>query len=183
MVEQVESRCSDVVDQLVRTREQVLAGELIGVLADRMEIVRRAAAGYDAWFSFAGSPQCVHGDITPGNVLFDESGKAVLCDFEDAAFSFRPRIFDLASAVLRFCLVPPPGVGGATASIRCTVLLEAYAHAGWAMSEPADLIRGIRNLIDHNVMIMCALTISGVESTSGEWNKFARMYEVLEEWV
>jgi thiamine kinase-like enzyme len=42
--------------------------------------------------------------VHPGNVLFDDSGSAVLLDWEEAVHTFAPPAYDLAYFVQRFCL-------------------------------------------------------------------------------
>ncbi len=53
--------------------------------------------------------QCIHGEIHPGNVIFeDNDGTAVLVDFEESAHVYAPPAWDLAWLVQRFCLRDGP---------------------------------------------------------------------------
>jgi hypothetical protein len=48
------------------------------------------------------------GRCTSGNVLFDDSGSAILLDWEEAVYTFAPPALDLAYFVQRFCLRDDP---------------------------------------------------------------------------
>ncbi len=55
-------------------------------------------------FDLLPGAQCIHGQVHPGNVLFDDSGSAILLDWEEAVYTFAPPAYDLAYFVQRFCL-------------------------------------------------------------------------------
>ena len=119
----------------------------------------------------------MHGDVSPGNVLFAD-GDAVLCDFEDAAFGFRPPLFDLAMAVLRF------GLDGseAEATARVRALLDSYGAAGGATPERDLLRRAMTQSAHHAWMVLTALALDGGAPDAGEWAKPARWLELVERW-
>ena len=49
--------------------------------------------------------QCLHGEIHPGNVIYNRD-KATLIDFEESVHVFAPRSWDLCYIGQRFCLQP-----------------------------------------------------------------------------
>jgi thiamine kinase-like enzyme len=59
---------------------------------------------FEPRFDLLPGAQCIHGQVHPGNVLFDDSGSAILLDWEEAVYTFAPPDYDLAYFVQRFCL-------------------------------------------------------------------------------
>ena len=135
---------------------------------------------YDSESAFAGEPQCLHGDVTPGNVLFRSSGRAHFCDFEDAAFCYRPIVFDVASAVLRFCIEPPKADGLSTSMTRRGCFNEAYEKAGGTLPSDDTVNRAMVNLVDHNIMVLCTLADEESQYAASEWDKFSRLRGISE---
>ncbi len=169
----VSERTESVVARLTEIRDMPCQA----IPAKWRDAARAAARDYDPRFAFAGPAQCVHGDVSPGNVLFTEGG-AVLCDFEDAAFGFRPPLFDLAMAALRF------GLDGskAEATARVRALLDSYGAAGGAVPGRDLLRRGMTQSAHHAWMVLTALAMDGGAPDGGEWAKPARWLELVERW-
>ena len=68
--------------------------------------------------------QCLHGEVHPGNVIFDDDGRAILVDFEESVHTFAPPDWDLAFMVQRFCLEDRPN--DALVRQRLASMEEAY---------------------------------------------------------
>src|SRR5262245_16382704 len=102
----VEARNSSARKRLTEMAARLRAGAHVAIPHEYRAIARAAADRIDPDYQFGGASQRLHGDITPGNVLYLANGSARICDFENSAFSFWPVALDLASAVLRFCLEP-----------------------------------------------------------------------------
>ncbi|MDC0831677.1 phosphotransferase [Geitlerinema sp. CS-897] len=58
---------------------------------------------FDPRMDLRPSAQCLHGEVHPGNVLFQE-GYPILIDFEESVHTFAPPDWDLAFLVQRFCM-------------------------------------------------------------------------------
>ncbi len=173
----VKQRSASNVGQLMAARDAALATVLPSVPDEHLTLVQSAAKRYDPLFKFGGASQCLHGDITPGNIIFDADGKVVFCDFEDAAFTFHDRLFDIASAVLRFCLVSPGSADECFIEDRRQAFFKAYCDTGEDVPA-ADLVnQAMSNLVDHNVMVMWALSREGYLSSESEWSKFKHLRE------
>jgi len=81
--------------------------------------------------------QCVHGEIHPGNVLFQDSdGAAVLIDFEESTHLFMPPTWDLSFLVQRFCLRDNPSIS--VVMERLSIIGEGY---GSSLPKLAQMIR------------------------------------------
>lgn len=170
----VRERTESVIARLTEIRDMARQAVPAAVPATWRDAARAAACGYDPRFAFAGPAQCVHGDVSPGNVLFSDGG-AVLCDFEDAAFGFRPPLFDLAMAALRFGLDGPE----AEATARVNALLDSYGGA----APDRDLLRRSMTWSAHHAwMVLTALALDGGAPDAGEWAKPARWLELVERW-
>lgn len=77
--------------------------------------------------------QCLHGEIHPGNVLFqDGDGKVVLIDFEESPHVYAPHAWDIAHLVLRFCLWDNPDKEEAIR--RLHIVAKAYGQPLPALS-------------------------------------------------
>jgi len=174
----VEARNTLVRSRLIEVAGRLTASTSTAIPAEHQAMVRAAAARLDASYEFAGSSQRLHGDITPGNVLFLLDGNARICDFENSAFSYWPTAFDLASAVLRFCLEPVdpmPNNPSANAMERREALLSAYARASGLLPDRNVLNRTIRNLVDQNIVIRSMYNIEMGVHSKGEWRKISRL--------
>ncbi len=174
----VRSRNAPVRLQLRETVQRLRSGEYASLPDEYRDMARAAAERFDPDYGFAGYAQRLHGDVTPGNVLFLEDGSARLCDLENSAFFFWPATLDLASAVLRFCIEPADMTADAPAADtaeRRHALTQAYAHTGGQAAEEDILDRGIRNLVDHNIVVRCMYELDTQVRSPGEWRKIARL--------
>jgi hypothetical protein len=173
----VERRSASNVAQLTTARDEALATALPSIPDEYRALVQSAAKRYDPSFDFGAQSQCLHGDITPGNVIFDADGKVFFCDFEDAAFTFHDRLFDIASAVLRFCIASPAPTDESSAEGRRQGFFDAYGNSGENVPAAHLVDQAMSNLVDHNVMVMWALTREGYLSSETEWSKFEHLRE------
>lgn len=173
--EVVAKRTESAIARLTEIQHLLFRNSPDAIPAQYAELAATAARDYDPRFSFGGVPQCLHGDLSSGNVLFSlanyATSQAVLCDFEDAAFSFRPPLFDLGMAVLRFALYGKLGPDGSSPADRAEALLEEYGAASNSFPSKSLLRRSIRNTAFHSVMVLCHLAETGATPNPGEWSK------------
>ncbi len=97
--EAVRRRASDFARDLAQTRKTVVEKGAPDVPERWRGAVENAARNHVPEDAFEGAAQCGHGDLSPGNIIFGATGQAVFCDFEDSAFCYQPRSFDLAMAI------------------------------------------------------------------------------------
>jgi Ser/Thr protein kinase RdoA (MazF antagonist) len=174
----VEARNAAARRRLMEMAVRLRSGAYAAIPPEYQGMVRAAAGRLDASYEFAGASQRLHGDVTPGNVLYLADGTARICDFENSAFSFWPVALDLASAVLRFCLEPlDPTLSrpSADAAERREALTSAYAQTGRTLPHCEVLDRSIRNLVDQNIVIRSIYDVEMGMHSEGEWRKIARL--------
>jgi Ser/Thr protein kinase RdoA (MazF antagonist) len=154
-----------------RLRLEDLPGAVPGLCR---AVVRAALRKADPAFLAFGPPQCVHGDLSPGNVVMDDTGKAWLTDFEDAAFGWRPPAFDLGMAMLRFGLEGATGPDGSTPTQRLAALRDAY---GDDRLEPRAVMAAV---IDNSLLVLTDLALGPSPPDVGEWAKPMAWRDLLE---
>ena len=110
--------------------------------------------------------QCLHGEIHPGNVLFQEhSREAVLVDFEESTHFFAPPSWDLAYLVQRFCLRDNPS--SATTERRLS-----QVEAGYGIPLP-ELASVMRQAAWFSMAVILDLRISSsIVTPASEYQKF-----------
>lgn len=177
-VDVVRQRGGAVVAHLAELRQRVRRDGVPSVVpATAVSLVAAAAELGDPAFSAFGAPQCLHGDLSPGNVLFAlADGAAWLTDFEDAAFAWRPVAFDLGMAVLRFAVEGDMGEDGSTPIKRVAALIGAYDGA-------LELEAGLcaADAVIHNtVLLLTDLALGPTPPVAGEWAKPAAWRAALE---
>lgn len=168
-------RTQQVSDNLLKAKQYFSGQTYPSIPQAYWNLVLTAAVDYDPEFSFAGSAQCIHGDLTPGNVVFQPNGEPWICDFEDAAFGFRSPALDVATVLLRFCLDDQAAWDESRCREWGTCFLNAYEEIGGLRWEMRILHRTMLNLVDHNVLILASLAQRGYPSDAAEWLKFARL--------
>jgi Ser/Thr protein kinase RdoA (MazF antagonist) len=179
-VDKVRKRAASVAESLRLTQDQVRNGHVEGIPLEFRAAVFDAAQDYTAE-NFEGTPQCGHGDVSPGNIVFAPAGRAVFCDFEDSAFCYRPRTFDLAMAALRFALEGGVGPDRSSATDRFNALVAAYADA--SSSQPIDddaVRRAAKALSDHFLLVLSYLAGKGMVLDDGEWAKAYRWRQLAD---
>lgn len=113
--------------------------------------------------------QCLHGEVHPGNVIFDtEGGSATLFDFEESVHMFAPPAWDLAMAVQRFCLRDDPAQQ--LARERVEALLGGYGRSSGSLT---TMMRQIAWFLVAVVVDLRAN--SGVVTPESECEKFVRL--------
>lgn len=175
--DKVQERNRAVRERLKDVAKRLGSGEDTKLPAEYRAMARKAASRIRPDYEFAGQAQRLHGDLSPGNVLFLPDGSARFCDFENSAFSFWSVAFDLASALLRFCAEPlddsqGPGPNSAT---RRQHLIAAYTKAGGAAPSEKILDRAMRNLVDQQIMVRSLYELDTPIRSAGEWFKIARL--------
>lgn len=174
----VQRRTAETALALRVTAHHIKANEVTAIPKSWQADAMAAAGRFDPERMFPGSPQPTHGDVSPGNVIFRESGEAVLCDFEDSPFAYRPRSFDIGMAVLRFCLGGGTGPDGSNGNDRSRAFFGAYG--AWDGSGETALVlqRVIRGLSDHFLLVMAHLAEQGHVLPDTEWQK-AQSWPIL----
>jgi thiamine kinase-like enzyme len=66
------------------------------------------AYSFNPFFHEHSRAQCIHGEIHPANVIFDQSGKAVFIDFEESPHIYAVPEWDIAYFIQRFCMRDNP---------------------------------------------------------------------------
>jgi Ser/Thr protein kinase RdoA (MazF antagonist) len=111
--------------------------------------------------------QCVHGQVHPGNVIFQSSdGRAVLVDWEEAVHNYAPPAFDLAYFVQRFCLRDDPAP-----DILRQRLDTITAHYG----ELPPLADMMRQLAWMSIAAIVDYQRQGIVTPASEYDKFVRL--------
>lgn len=76
---------------------------------NNMQWLQEMAENFNPEFDLMDDAQCLHGEIHPGNVIYDKNdNRAVLLDFEESVHVFASVSWDLAFAVQRFILRDNP---------------------------------------------------------------------------
>jgi Ser/Thr protein kinase RdoA (MazF antagonist) len=155
-------------------------------LCDRRPDCADAIARYDGWVeraardldaaAFSGLPHTlVHGDVQPANVLVTDGGM-VFVDFDWCAW--RPRVYDLAFAILLCCSTHDAPVRGDDVwSISQPVrfqphllrgFLESCADAGWPLDTCEKAVLG-----PQIVLSWCSCRLGGAMKTDpSRWREF-----------
>lgn len=113
--------------------------------------------------------RCLHGEITPANVLFTrDQSQAVLLDFEEGVHIFAPIDWDIAYFVQRFCMTDDPSTS--VLRRRLDAIEDGY---GRTLPKVAE---SMRQAAWTAIVVMVGLRIShGVETPITEWDKFYRL--------
>lgn len=154
-------------EALMETRQGLAAGKIIaGPDPDRLAALA-AERNLDFWLPNM-SRQPLHGDLNPGNVLFDGSDLYFL-DFEDCFHSVLPSIFELVLAIERFVLVPLLDDSAAQTVGQCMIV--GYKNAGGIieMSNPSQTLR---SLSLRSLCVLAEAAQRGVSVPDAEWSKF-----------
>ncbi len=178
--EAVRRRASDFARDLARTQVSVAEKGAPDIPEQWRGAVEKAARNHVPEAAFEGEAQCGHGDLSPGNIIFGANGQAVFCDFEDSAFCYRPRSFDLAMATLRFALEGGRGGDGCSPQARAGALLGAYEQQYGSVPSPAALKRAIVGLSQHFLLVLTALARQGLVLEDNEWRKAAGWADLAE---
>ncbi|MCI0349787.1 MAG: phosphotransferase [Acidobacteriales bacterium] len=111
--------------------------------------------------------QCIHGQVHPGNVLFQDSdGAAVLVDWEEAVYNYAPPAFDLAYFVQRFCLSDDP-----TPDVLRQRLDTIATHYG-ALPPLAEMMRQLAWM---SFAAIVDFQMNGIATPISEYEKFVRL--------
>ena len=119
--------------------------------------------------------QPLHGDLNPGNILFElESGAIRFLDFEDARHSFGPPLLDLALPLERLCLLDDDEATAVESAIQ---FLRAYAEAGSVapIATSGALATALRFINLRALALMIERRNAGLETSPQEWRKFTRL--------
>lgn len=124
---------------------------------------------FEPRFQDAPGAQCLHGEVHPANVLFQEEDKtAVLIDFEESVHIFAPCEWDLAFFVQRFCLRDSPSA--AIAQQRIRIIFDAYGRPA------SDLVFMMRQVAWFSIAIIVDLRVSqGILTPLAEYDKFIKL--------
>jgi hypothetical protein len=119
--------------------------------------------------------QVLHGDLSPGNVLFTDDG-AVFLDFEDMTITCAPIALDVASVVLRFCRFDTRS----RYEIDAAATVEAYL----GQADDIDWLPAwMKRIVHRNMLVLSTALRSGVPldaTLTREWDKFTRLHHAIE---
>ena len=133
------------------------------------------AEGFDPDMHLWAGSQCVHAEVHPGNVMFEDRA-AVLVDFEESVHFFVPPEWDLAFLVQRFCLADSPSAF--VARERLAVVARAY---GRPLLGLADMML---QAAWFKVPTMIDLRRArGIVTPISEWNKFITLERQVAEYA
>jgi serine/threonine protein kinase len=178
--EKIKHRTNEVIESLINTQDSIRNSFPDYISPARAELVLKAVHEYDPFFKMGGQSQCIHGDLSPGNVLFCVNNEIILCDFEDSAFSYRPPVFDIGMALLRFALEGDDGIDGSTPLERANAFLAEYEINEGTLPSTSNLIKGIKNIAYHSCIMMAHLAIKHDIWYESEWDKPVRWLEISE---
>jgi len=129
---------------------------------------------FDPSFDSLPGAQALHGEIHPGNVLFDAGEtKAVLIDFEFSTRTFAPATWDLAYLVQRFCLAGPSEAQSSRLQLIRRIFGDACTDLAATMRQVAWFL--VATVINQYVEI-------GAVARESECNKFVRLEQRAGEW-
>jgi len=153
--------------------DEALVRDEFGVFGERQpwavsnkDFLRELVEGYEPNQMDLDRAQCVHGEIHPGNVIYDGDGAAVLVDFEDAPKAFGPVEWDMAYLVQRFCLNHFSG-----SELRGGLETVARAYG----NRLDDLAGAMRQTCWYCVIVAVVLATEDTLVPVSEYRKFAKM--------
>jgi Ser/Thr protein kinase RdoA (MazF antagonist) len=162
--------------QFDRARERIAAalrdsnfGIFIGQeawAAEHRDWLAEMVQEFEPRFDLLPRAQCIHGQVHPGNVLFDGSGSAILLDWEEAVYTFAPPAFDLAYFVQRFCLHDDP-----TPDVLRQRLNTIITHYG----PLPPLAEMMRQLAWMSIAAILLYHRQGIATPISEYDKFVRL--------
>jgi hypothetical protein len=114
----------------------------------------------------AADAQCLHGEVTPANLLMDGQ-KPVLIDFEEATHVFATPLWDLATLVQRLLLVDDP-----PKKVVCTRIANVEAAYGRSL---CGLFNAMRSVAWATTMMILDSAAAGVAAPVSECVKFHRL--------
>jgi hypothetical protein len=161
--QQVEAR--HLIDEAILLNDFQVFGAQAVWARDHVSWLREMVSNFKPLFHRLSDAQCIHGQVHPGNVLFQDS-IAVLVDWEEAVYNFAPPAFDLAYFVQRFCLHdnPPPD------ALRQRLDTIA-AHYG-----PLPPLAGMmRQLAWMSMAAIVDFQKQGIATPPSEYDKFVRL--------
>ena len=158
-------------------RRQVSAG--IGTLGPFPDKLQSLMAEEEDAFNLVDDGQIVHGDLNPGNILFDQkNGSPIFIDFETATVSWHPIETDVAMVLQRLALVPSEDFSQAVSYGQA--LLNAYAlHSDIRDGFTSEgLMKAMIWLSVRNLALLAELESQGRTVEKSEWSKFFTLLEL-----
>ena len=153
----------------VRTRDFAVFEEQADWAGENRTWLTMLALFFQPRFDLLPGAQCLHGDVHPANVMFDDlNGEAVLVDLEETVHVYAPPGWDQAFLFQRFCLADDPNRTEATC--RREAITRAYGRP------LGDLSFWMRQLAWFSIAAIVDLRISQRLITPlAEYEKFVRL--------
>lgn len=178
--ESVKCRCALFDEELNIVSKKILDTEADFIdLQNRKHVLDAANRRMSRHFQYK-NLQLIHGDLSPGNVLFLENNKVVFCDFEDSCFSFRSIGFDIAMVAARFCLAQINGHDGSTSKERLEAFLRSYWKFSSKKTSDLHLKSELQIISDHFLIVMASLILNNTHVGENEWLKAISWPTLLE---
>ena len=155
----------DVIDEAITLKNFQLFGAQAEWAQGNVDWLREMISNFKPLFHQRPEAQCVHGQVHPGNALF-QGGAAVLVDWEEAVYNFAPPAFDLAYFVQRFCLRDAPSAEALRQRLDTII-----AHYG---PLPA-LAEMMRQLAWMSMAAIVDFQTQGIATPRSEYEKFVRL--------
>jgi len=117
------------------------------------------------WNSF-GENQICHGDLSPGNVLFDDKDQVVFLDFETAATSYKPVYADVGMCGLRYCLSEHI----TDSELNISAFIDNYS---FKRVDRKFFLKSMANVACNSAITLDYLMMKGDKFRLSEWQKVA----------
>ena len=144
------------------------------------DLISDAAKKCDIRYSNHRDAQMLHGDLSPGNIIFDMNNESYLIDFEDSVYSYRPKIHDYGMAALRFALCGGLGPDGSTPHERVVCFSENYFRHDLDCS--TNLSQDMLQVAANMVINLSRIHYFNRMFIVGEWNKASTVFNIASDY-
>ena len=106
----IKRTAGDFTRNLEETRIKLLEGKgefsapVAAWLGENKAFIQEHLSGLDMALGLDNDAQCLHGDLHTGNVIFTDTGKALIFDLEESYKVYLNKAYDMAYVYERFCL-------------------------------------------------------------------------------
>ena len=121
-----------------------------------------------------GDRRLTHGDLSPGNVVFNERNEAFILDFETASRSFKNTVFDYCMIYLRYFLDLPK----TSAQLGINHFVKLLSEVCGIDISSKEFIHYLNQHVYYTIAIVSYLVVSGDVFRASEWNKLHRWYSL-----
>lgn len=148
--------------------------EHLKVQAKYKHMVKESFDRVNFSYFLTGPRSITHGDLSPGNIVFDEQNEAVILDFETVSRSFKNPIFDYCMLYLRYFLDLPKE----TTPVSVKQFLGVLSQTCGVNISEIEFLRYMKQHIYSTVIIVNYLMANGDVFRQTEWEKLSRWHEL-----